>query len=362
MSDVGIADALRLGWHLAELRGRWRIARAPMPTPFVDLAPHVAGERTGPEIAIQVEAVARQAAKDLGVDPFRRRLSYQPALSRGTATARLEFLCRRIALATSDEARQGAWQRLTEFMWVWDLRIVDTLTANSVAEASAYQLARSFSEILWSNSTDYNAPNDIVTRLPTLTDDRKTYLIRYLERLGQQLDPLTTEALKSSLTAWMAVATDDLAVNDPETMKWLRQQGDIWHDLVLQERTGGQLLQNSPKDVKRYRYSVLPVLRQFWPQVAMLGSGFLVVTAAAYVSTLTSSWRFVSIPLGALGIAGFTSAGVTARLKNAANDLLNNLRLALSAELIAEVATKRPKTRHQTMWFDTMTATGVGRE
>ncbi len=342
--EMRTATALRLGWHIAELRGRLKILDPYSRPEEPDYVFQLVDERTKVEMVLGIGAVVVHAAKQLGVGNW--ALDELTGFDEKDATieSRLEKLGKTIIFDVDPHKRDQAWEELVKLLWYWDLKIIDSLNANSAAEGTGYQLGRAFSEIRWAPDTMFGE-SWMKGRTTALNGPRVAIVLRLVERLTDQLGALTGRALSVSLQAWGDLAAHEMKlISDSVSLAKLEQQGDIWHDLILRERPAESLLVTDAGTLIKHRYSFVPVLRQFLPELiaATLALGLIVVTGALLITSQgTPLWTFIT---GALGVVGISAAGVRARLKNAATGILGRLRDALTAELIGDVATVLPAT------------------
>src|SRR6266566_4957045 len=132
--------ALRLGWALAEARGRYRLWSNPRLAPAAGLpsrsghALPLADERTTTEQRVAAEHLLNALADELKLDPDYVTLPGQPKEPVGVASsARLRQLAG--DLVTAHEANDPAeiakaWNALAEFCYGWDTHIQDQLAAH----------------------------------------------------------------------------------------------------------------------------------------------------------------------------------------------------------------------------------------
>ncbi len=354
MDDV--RNALRLGWYLAELRGRMMLPQTTLATTTaVPYRLPLGSERTPGELEIQDEAIVVNMVAKLGVD-FDRPLSYEPRNARGKCSARLTQLDKAIHFAS--QAKKGsAREDLARFLFAWDEKIQDVLVATSSAHAAAYVVGRGFAEVLWCpdmSRAPLGSPKD---RGLVLGKARRDDLRRYMDRLSEYFDPLVVPAVLVSLDAWADVIQRGDWASDEVAMAALPRQSAVWHDLVLAERSPQSLLSNRPRNIARYRYSVLPVLGKFLPQI-LLGGAFLVLLAiGGFVISRgefgkpgsAGSSTFIGLLATVLGLLGVTTAGATARLKSVSTGVIEKMRLAIDADVISTAATELPELKHATL-------------
>lgn|GEM_PF-4633272 len=349
IGDTGaVLDAIRLGWAMAEVRARYWIALgAPFSPPplgegmmrapaanFLPLGP----ERTGHELAIQTQSVVCGLAGELGLDLDCSELSWQ-ADAAGKASDQLFRLVHEV-----EAARDAAWPGFSEFLYAWDARIQDRLAAGSFTESAGYLLGRGLGEICWGPTM----ANPVGVREPPtdwstfLGEERRGNILRYLDRLSGYFHPLTVPAIRCSLAAWAEVADDAEWRTQPRVADQVNIQALLWRDLLLGQRDPESLIVttwNLGKARSGWR-----VFRVFWPQVLTAAIGILLLSGAAWIlaDPKSATRHGLGAVLGVLGFFGITGAGLHARVKNTAQQLLAKVRLTYELDLIADAATLRP--------------------
>ena len=137
---------------------------------------------------------------------------------------------------------------------------------------------------------------------------------------------------------WKHVAADKTWRSNADD--YLYRQIRHWYELVIMRQDPTTLVQ--PYALTRSYRMVLRALRIFWPE--LLGtavaagalSGFVVLLGENKVNSLLNS------ALGLIAIAGFTTAGLLARLKNQAQAMVTRLRQDVYTDLIAVAITTAP--------------------
>jgi hypothetical protein len=181
--------ALRLGWTLAEFRGRNELialgADAPIEgvsTPS-DRPPHVLA--LGEQRSVHEREIEVERALDILID----HLGFQVDLHeltgyrgrKGTARDEVRGLC--IALReASPESRHQHWANLDKLLYGWDAKIQDELPGRTLALAWAYKLGRGLGEIAW--SLHPQVPDAERRWRWMLGKVRRDTLSRYAERLA----------------------------------------------------------------------------------------------------------------------------------------------------------------------------------
>src|SRR5262249_1301254 len=143
--DQQVIAAFRMGWYLAEVRGRNRPngpAHPDIKMPGGDRRPlPLRIERTGPERRIEAQGVLAKKAQELGVDGDGHGGSYGK---------RVDQEAHQLDSARKAKAPEGPpWEALADVLWRFDAHIQDALSATSEMHACAYQLGRGLAEMYW---------------------------------------------------------------------------------------------------------------------------------------------------------------------------------------------------------------------
>jgi uncharacterized RDD family membrane protein YckC len=347
-----VQAGLRLGWHIAELRGRHDPAALREPLAAVSFEAHAL--RLGDELspagqALEVESVIGRVAAALLVN--------EDIDGKPVTEARLADYRRRIFTAPDDQARDAAWLDFAAFIEGWDEQIQCVLAAQSSRLVAAYRMGRGYAEIRWALHGD--APEGTSSSWSFLLGaERRDLLIRLTERLSAYFDPLTPAALIASLRVWYEVAENPDWRQDALTD--LQRQSEMWHDLILADLTGDNLLHGDPMQALWYPYRLLPILGQFKLEtvvtiLSVIGLGialaivlFAYAPHSAQAGAVTAATHNAGGPLSVGGVVTFVSlvsAGVAwlmARTRASVHDLTGRIRQALAAELASDAATIVP--------------------
>src|SRR5579872_1248891 len=140
-----VLKAIRLGWYVAEVRGRNRL----VPLTWDDSTPFERGasdlplriERKPREQRIEAQEVVALLASDLGVD---NKAGVSDSFSK-----QIDDKAKRLYDATDDAARTTYSREVVECIFIFDAHIQDVLSAKSDTQACGYQLGRGLSEALW---------------------------------------------------------------------------------------------------------------------------------------------------------------------------------------------------------------------
>jgi hypothetical protein len=231
------------------------------------------------------------------------------------------------------------WDALEELIYKFDAHIQDTLIAKSDTMASGYQLGRALAECYWALDPDLPAePETWASWTFLLSQERCDEIGRLLGRLTPYFHPYTAAAIAGSVQVWRGVA------KSPEwrtaAYPTLYRQIRAWYELVLMKQDPTTLIKPY-KLLTNYRL-VWRTLRGFWVQLltAALAAGAVAVFAWLLTKPSFSSW--LKTLLAALGIAGFSVAGLTAKVKNDAQAMLTRLKQDAYTDLITEAITTAP--------------------
>ena len=335
--------AARFGWNLAMLRGRLRDgppAEAPVAIHRTDHALPLGVERSWSEQTIQAEAVVKGLAQPTGlaIDLTLAELSYQEEDPKTVATNRLEDLAKALAAARKSGVAadvETAWNAVASFMASWDSKIQDHLAHRALVSAG-YQLGRGLAEIRWAMIPGVHAENDAGSLRHLAGAARVAALERLVERLASVYDPVTRRALTASLEGWASIVTGAARVDDT-LLEQLDRQALVWHDLVVGERTGGDLVEVG--ELIRKPALLWHASRELWPELTMGAVGIAVLSWGAWI--LASSQVAQHPPAAVatvLGIAGLTVSAISAWARSAAKGLGAGLREKVFADLAAQKA------------------------
>lgn len=368
MADLEISDAekrdildtLRLGWAMSELHGRyWQQAFVPgsarrstekLPPGF---GLKLAEERPETEKAIRVQKVVQHLAGPL-----------QPGLpgSSGSATAgddagispgdlhTLWTECRAILESPTEGDKRDAWNRAEPLLRAWDCWIQDKLDREAPNRLAAYQLGRGLGDVWWGRvpegeglEQDDQAARRFNWRL--LEKKRRDPLCHRLSRLQAYFGLSVARAMQVSIDRWGAWADDpDWRKSDASQELW--EQVQLWRDFLLGDNTAESLLsrQTVVQKARKVRY----FFRVFAIELITYLVSLVLVGVALFLLSLTSSGPWADMFSGvvaAFGLFGITVAGLSAKAKNTANNLVDRLRLTVTQELLAEQMTVEPPPR-----------------
>jgi hypothetical protein len=331
-SDPAVALALRLGWSLAEARGRtWPDGPRPIATPLPEtpanalpLRSQRSPDASRHEAVLSLTALAHKVGFADIADFTSGLNTVLPAPDASVGHDR--------APVTADE-----WTVIAKFFHDWDARIQDDLTQRDELVANAYLLGRGLAECYWGLGPDPVLPSEgsatAVSLAFLLGDDRRRELTRMLGRLGPHLsNPLTAPAIAGSLEAWGKVAADADWSRAPELRSWLYEQIRRWYQLLVLEQDPTTLVK--PGARLRSTRSVLRLARAFWPQLLLAAISVAMITAFLAI-THGSAPDWVKSILATGGVGAFAVAGMVARAQSAAQQLAVRLRQDAYTDLVA---------------------------
>lgn len=395
-----VLTAIRLGWTVAEVRGRNRPdappgANAELPGPQSQALPlHI--EQTKNELRIEAQKVLGAMARGVNLDKtgedqpgwaeaidskaealYWARRGAAPAAAgaagpggaasggavapgdpaaAGAAAAPAEVSAGGVAAAPAAVAApDGAapavggappaaagdpdklWADLQELIFKFDEHVQDTLAAGPDTIACGYQLGRALAEPYWALNPRLG------DNAPSpeawhflLGKERCPEMGRLVGRLSRYFHEYTPAAIAGSVQIWKHVAADSAWRRDD----CLYQQVRRWYELVVMDQDPTTLVQ--PGALIRNFRLVLRALRIFWPELigtviaAAALSGFAVALGQNHISSLAKT------ALGFIAITGFSAAGLTAKLKNQAQAMVTRLRQDVYTDLVAVAITTAP--------------------
>jgi hypothetical protein len=331
-----VVTALRLGWCVAEVRGRNR----PDAPPGAGVEPPRTGhalplqiERTPAELRIEAQALLIVLTTKLGVDgDGKTHASYARTLDADAE-----------ALAEARESGDGSagekWDALAELIYKLDAHVQDTLSGRSDTQACGYQLGRAMAEAYWAlDSAASTGTGNSSAWSFLLSTERCREIGRLAGRLSRYFHPYTSAAIAGSAMVWKNVAADQ---NWRETAApALYQQIRRWYELTIVAEDPTTLI--GPYALLRNFRMVARVLRAFWIQFVLIGLGAAALIAFADLLASPQGTTWAKGLLATAGITGFSIAGVSAKLKNEAQVLLTRLRQDAYTDLITVDITTAP--------------------
>jgi hypothetical protein len=248
----GVVTAVRLGWYMAEVRGRNRPGGPPgNPAPQPHLVDHALPSPGGGSPAsarIEAQKVLATLAVKLGLDRSYRDTSYSETVEQ---MAKVLDVSRR---SDNQPAVLATWQSLAAVIYEFDAHVRDTLATQSEAAATGYRLGVALAESYW--ALDPDSPDDSAS--PTSW----VYMFG-----GQRSDEM--QRLLGNLAAYV-------------------------------------LYEGRPRNTRQ-------AAGFFGPQLALVIVGLAALVAAIVWFGVGTGTNLVSAVLGILGIAGVSAGGLSAR-------------------------------------------------
>lgn len=378
-----VRAALRLGWLMAEVRGRARPG-GPGAEFVVDMARGhwalpLGSERSAAEREVEAEHALIAVTKRLNLDwpsPSQAAggpvgaehdsqtaglaqgaVGLDPAAARGDALADAPTFSTELSrlgkLATEQRksggpAAEEAWRQLAHLLYRWDARIQDELLSNSDSQANAYELGRAVAEMYW--ALNLNAPARIqhghdaqlnpVSWAFLFGNDRREDISRLLSRLAPYFAPLTPAAIAGSVEIWGQVAASEQWRSVSSVRKTLLEQTRNWYSLLIADLDPETLLK--PYAGLRSWRIFKRTFRAFGLEMVIGTLGIAALAGLVLLIAYAPNQPVLKTVVAALGFLGVTSAGLQARLKTTTQSMIARLAVDLSTELVAEQITVTP--------------------
>jgi len=331
-----VLSALRLGWYMAEVRGRNRPG-GPVPPAgsLLNRAGYVLPlrtERTPEELRIEAQSVVRKLAADLEVDIF---------TADGQERSLTDCIDQQAtALADAEPpAVPDAWRALALSIYQFDAHIQDVLAAESGTQSAAYQLGRGLAEVYW--ALDPSAECDPLTPdcwVFLLGPQRCSELTRLAGRLSGYFNPYCCPALAGTLRLWLSVASDPEWRRDAQDP--LYRQLRRWYELLILGQDPSTLIR--PYAVFQNWHAPLRAVRALWIPLVTAAASLVLLIALITLIINGSSNAFLKALFGVLGVAGLSAATVQAGLKSTAQGLITRLRQDAYTDLVAAAIAEAP--------------------
>jgi hypothetical protein len=233
------------------------------------------------------------------------------------------------------------WDAFANAIFLLDERVQDALSARTYGELSAYLLGRALAETSWAldpraDSTAFSSWEHL------LGEERCVSISDMVERLTCHVVPTdVSQAIRGSLAAWHRKVADDLVRADPSSVARLRQQSDLWRDLLLSGASPSAVV--PPKATLMHVSSIRPVARMLLPQLVVgVVSATLLAVATWLFTTHHASGGATGAVIGVFSLLGLTGSAISAKAKSDVNGTLGKLQTALQVDLIVERATILP--------------------
>jgi hypothetical protein len=362
------AAALRIGWTLAEVRGRFdpRADQSDTPNPPPPaLLLDAANERSAVER--QVEAVKILATLSEGgggtTDLAVGVLSFGTEWATGNnaeaikalkASGMLRYLAACLIWSRTkkdlsgtlgsnpplDEANTDTpemwWNLLAMFLWAWDEAIQDQFATQTFGTASSYELGRGLAESYWALNPSAPA-GDPSSWSFLLGEDRVDALAENSRRLAPVIGTITAGAVESTVRSWGTVAKDPGDYVDPQ--KKLKEQIICWRDLLVTGRD--PLTMVDSHELEKVARRPWPLFRAFgWEIVLVLIGGLLIGLAAAYLSKASATI------LSVLGAVGITASALVGWAKSNVQKVTDRVRDAVNLDAVIQGVQRLPEPVH----------------
>jgi hypothetical protein len=398
---INVHAALRLGWLLAEVRGRARPG-GPGADFTIDMARGgwalpLGSERSPAEREVEAEHSLVAVAKRLNLNwsfptqaensgagaanshdgsehgvaqhngPVEQpegadgqvvappTLGPSPALTGVPATVTFSEELSRLGKLIAEQRRSDdsaaaatTWRQLAHLLYRWDARIQDELLSNSDSQANAYELGRALAEMYWALDPDAEAwiPHDQGTALNPVSweflfgDDRRVDISRLLGRLARYFAPLTPAAVAGSVEIWGRVAASEEWRRAGEARKDLLEQTRNWYSLLVADLDPQTMLK--PYAGLRSWRIFKKAFRTFGLEMVTGTLGIAAIISLVLLLAYAPHQPALKAAAAVLGFLGVTGAGLQTRLKATTQSMAARLSVDLSTELVAEQITVTP--------------------
>jgi hypothetical protein len=329
--------AFRLGWAVAELRGRYRPdrygQRDPGHPPVFTRNGYglpLANERSPAEIRKELVDTVEDLSGAIELNDERSKTLWT-ALKIGLED-----------LEKENAQRATEWPNVARKFYELDAHTQDTLVLDA-SQATAYQLGRGLAETFWALQPDC-ADHEMGSWRFVLGSERCETLRRLAARLSAYINKEVVAAIDGPLESWSRLAAEPAARAADDVEIKLYRQALLWRDLIRGER--------SPADLQMTRSDTVPSSAQVWsdlklyqkaagslkwPLVAGAFSIALLVAGAALLAAGEGKTALTTV-VGILGAIGLTSAGLYGRAKAQITSLFSSLSQAVRIERIRQTA------------------------
>ena len=375
VSPDDAAQALRMGWILAELHGRLdpacdhspaREMQPPLP-PEPPEPPALLLDTANERSAVERQIEATKVLSTLGslnltkvdLKTLSRSDKWGPVPTGGPALKTPDMLrylvCRLIvtnsphaildieATLTTRPVTDGDrettsarwWERVEWFLWAWDEALQDQLAAGKFGTASAYELGRGLSESYWALNPDHPGYEHHWDFL--LGPGRVQALRSLSKRLAPVFSEYTAPAIAESVKTWGDVAANPGAYDEP--LNYLRRQVGIWRDLLVTGRDPLTLVE--PSELEAVARDPRPILKAFgWELIAAL------VLAAGLALSLTYFSNQARAVVAALTAVGISASAIVSWIKSRAQSVANRVGSAVDQSVVNDAVTVAPPLTH----------------
>jgi len=329
--------AFRLGWAIAELRGRYRQDRFGQRDPGHETV----FTRNGFELPLAAERSPAEIRKEL-VEAVQDLCGVVDFSDDDAKPSWEQLKASLIGYEKQSANHDALWPEVAHEFYALDADIQDALVLPAT-QAAAYQLGRGLAETYWALNPDSAA--DVMGSWEFVFGPaRCATLKRLAARLSGYITAEVLASIAGPLESWSALACDATRRDGAEVHSALFQQGLLWRDLIRGERSSGDLqlkggakasaTTNVWKDLKLYKTAAVslraPLIGGLISVVLLAGGGALLASG--------SGSTFLTTIAGIFGAIGLTSAGLYARAKTEVTSLLSNLNQTVEIERVHRAA------------------------
>ncbi len=333
-----VQSAIRLGWSVAEVRGRNRPGGpkgtvVSLPVPIDDPLP-LRVQRSPTELRIEAQAVLAYLARKLDVDTRPGQTPFGEAIDEAA-----QALARARESAPEDRPEVGAaWDALAKVLWEFDGHAQDQLTAVSDTQANGYQLGRGLAECYW--ALDPASENGWDSWAFLFNSLRCAELTRLAGRLSVYMQTFTASSICGSLEVWKRLAADEGWRRQPTVEEDLYQQIRNWYELMVLDQDPTQLVK--PYHLLRNWRVTAKAVQAFIPQLLVAAVSALLLVGFVIALSQKRPVGWLEAITSVLGAIGLSTAGLSAKLTNEAQALSTRLRQDAYTDLVAAAITTVP--------------------
>ena len=344
-----VLTAIRLGWCMSEVRGRNRPGWEPGATGPVAAAPPAPGSAAPPGAPDEYEWGASPLPLENELDLALSREEAQKLLGKlasdlnvndpGGFSARVEQQAEALATAQPGDVIQQ-WETLAKLIQDFDWNVQCLLALKSTTVACGYQLGRALADPYWALDPSLDDAANHAS-WPFLLSSKRCYETQLLlGRLSAYFNPYTAAAIAGSVQVWKSVGASADWQQEPNAYPLLYAQIRRWYELVVLDQDPTTLIKPYHL-LKNYRL-VWRTLRAFWFQLLLAALAAAAVGVFAWLLTKPHFNAGLKALLATVGLAGFSVAGLAAKVKNEAQAMLTRLKQDTYTDLITESITSAP--------------------
>ena len=333
-----VVCALRLGWYIAEVRGRNRPG-GPQPPgnalpPCGSYSLPLRIERTAAEQQAEALTVLRKLSCDLQVDTVTVNDREQ------SSAAVIERQALALAAAEPESsAAAAAWTALSASIYQLDAHAQDTLAAQSDMRAAAYQLGRGLAEAYWALDPGAAcAPPTPQCWEFLLGQERCEELARLAGRLGGYFNPYCAPAVAGTLRLWQSIASNPGWRKGAQDH--LYRQLRRWYELLVLGQDPATLI--PPYALLKDWRAGFHTLRALWVQIVTAAVSIGLVIALITLILGGSANAALKAIFGVVGVVGLSAASIQTGIKSSTQGLLSRLRQDAYTDLVASAVAEAP--------------------